>query len=66
VADDARNKILAWLHDVLEDTGATHDDLLAAGVAPELVEAIDALTRRADETENDYLARVCHSTLAVT
>jgi (p)ppGpp synthase/HD superfamily hydrolase len=59
-------KIVAWLHDVLEDTGATRDDLIAAGFHPHLVEAVDALTRRPDETEHDYLTRVSSSRLAVT
>jgi hypothetical protein len=56
---------VAWLHDVLEDTGATRDDLLAAGFPPDLVAAVDALTRRPGEAEHDYLARVCGCTLTI-
>jgi hypothetical protein len=59
-------KIVALLHDVLEDTEATRDDLHAAGFGAAIVEAVDALTRRPDETEHDYLTRVCSSPLAVT
>lgn len=59
-------KVVAWLHDVLEDTSATRDDLLAAGFPPDLVAAVEALTRQPGEAEDDYLARVCGSSLAVS
>ncbi|MFC0681758.1 hypothetical protein ACFFGH_28335 [Lysobacter korlensis] len=35
----------AWLHDVLEDTSLSRKDLLAAGIAPEIVEVVRLLTR---------------------
>lgn len=47
----------AVLHDVVEDTDATLDDLRAAGFKPEDVDAVDALTRRDGETYRDYVAR---------
>ncbi|MEL6450024.1 MAG: HD domain-containing protein [Pseudomonadota bacterium] len=37
----------AWLHDVLEDTDVTPDDLRARGYAPEVIETVTALTRPA-------------------
>ncbi|WP_234053643.1 MULTISPECIES: HD domain-containing protein [unclassified Xanthobacter] len=37
----------AWLHDALEDTGATAESLLAAGVSPAAVEMVCAVTRPA-------------------
>jgi hypothetical protein len=49
---------VAWLHDVLEDTSLTAQDLLAAGVAPWVVWAVQALTRGQDELYEEYLYRV--------
>lgn len=61
--DDAR--AVGWLHDVVEDTSMTLDDLLAAGLKPEVVDAVDAMTHRDGE---DYLAvyipRIASSGLA--
>jgi hypothetical protein len=36
---------VAWLHDVLEDTAVTAQELLEAGVLPEIVELVQLLTR---------------------
>ncbi|EET59198.1 HD domain protein [Marvinbryantia formatexigens DSM 14469] len=44
-------KIVALLHDVLEDSSVTAEDLLNEGFPPELVEAIRVLTH----TKNDSL-----------
>src|SRR6187402_2103897 len=44
VGDDEA-KAVAWLHDVLEDTKVSADDLLAAGVSETVVEAVRALTK---------------------
>ena len=38
-------KAVAWLHDVLEDTKVSADDLLAAGVSETVVEAVRVLTK---------------------
>jgi hypothetical protein len=38
-------KVVAWLHDVLEDTETSEADLVAAGATPEQLEAIRLLTR---------------------
>lgn len=43
----------AWLHDSLEDTGATEVSLVAAGVSPETVRIVRAVTR---PHGSDYLA----------
>jgi (p)ppGpp synthase/HD superfamily hydrolase len=54
--DDA--KAVAWLHDVLEDTPVTAEDLWAAGISEEVLLAVQALTRRDDETYRNYILRV--------
>jgi (p)ppGpp synthase/HD superfamily hydrolase len=35
----------AWLHDVIEDCDVTREDLLKAGISPEVVDAVVLLTR---------------------
>jgi (p)ppGpp synthase/HD superfamily hydrolase len=49
---------VAFLHDVVEDTAATLDDLRALNFPERVVEAVDALTRREGETPDDYYVRV--------
>ncbi|HEY6738733.1 MAG TPA: winged helix-turn-helix transcriptional regulator [Actinopolymorphaceae bacterium] len=51
-------QIAALLHDTVEDTDCTLDDLRDAGVPDAVVVLVDALTRRPGESDDDYLARV--------
>jgi (p)ppGpp synthase/HD superfamily hydrolase len=48
----------AWLHDVLEDSSTTAEDLLAAGIPPAVVRAVEALTHAPHEPRTAYLTRV--------
>ncbi|MGW9630204.1 hypothetical protein ACWGST_05835 [Agromyces sp. NPDC055520] len=48
----------AWLHDVLEDTSVTAQNLLEAGVQPEVVEIVQLLTRTPDVADDAYYARI--------
>ena len=50
--------IVAWLHDVVEDTGYTLGDLLDMGFDYYIVQAVDAITRREDEDYREYILRV--------
>lgn len=52
---------VAYLHDVLEDTEVSAQDLLDLGVAPNIVDDVRALTRNGDEQYMDYIARVCRA-----
>lgn len=54
---------VAWLHDVVEDTPITLQDL-AKHFPPTIVTAVDALTHRAHETRENYYQRVATNTLA--
>lgn len=54
-----------WLHDVLEDTKVTAQKLLEEGVPADTVAAVDALTKRADETAEGYAGRIRSTPLAV-
>ena len=40
---------IAWLHDVVEDTDCTLNDLLDLWFPSEIVEAVDAITQRPGE-----------------
>ncbi|MEF3405521.1 hypothetical protein [Agromyces sp. CCNWLW203] len=48
----------AWLHDVLEDTSVTAQNLLEAGVQREVVEVVQLLTRTPDVADDEYYARI--------
>lgn len=48
----------AVLHDVIEDTSITLDDLANKGMSERIVETVDALTRRPKEEYIVYLARL--------
>lgn len=56
--------IAAALHDVLEDTDLTSEDLYSAGCPREAVAAIDALTRREGEDYLDFVARAAADPIA--
>lgn len=54
---------VAWLHDVVEDTGCTLEEIeqqFGAGVAA----AVDAVTRRAGELPEEYYHRVASNEVA--
>lgn len=55
----------AWLHDVVEDTTVTLDQL-AEQFPPNIVDAVDALTKRADESRAQYYERVRTNPIALT
>jgi (p)ppGpp synthase/HD superfamily hydrolase len=58
--------IVAVLHDVIEDTDWSLDNLRAEGFSEEVVTAVDALTRREDETYDEFVARAAANPLSRT
>jgi len=60
-----RGKIAAVLHDVVEDTDVTLDDLRAAGIGEDVVAAVDCLTWRSGEALEDYFCRIVPNDIAV-
>lgn len=46
-----------WLHDIVEDTDKTLDDLRAEGVPEPVVSAVDSVTRRAGEPYEQMIER---------
>ena len=62
---DEKQRIVAVLHDVIDDTDLTIQDLSDQGLDYELVKIILTLTRRKDETYDEYLNRICFDEFAI-
>lgn len=60
---DDRLTIIAWLHDILEDT-LCKEDTLRNLFDNDIVDAVVALTRNSDESKSDYITRVKKNELA--
>lgn len=58
------SKIVAILHDILEDTDMTKNDLLNLGFCENIVEAIDVLTKTKQEVYMDYIKKVNQNPIA--
>ena len=56
--------MVAVLHDVVEDTPHTLSDLQQAGYPEQVLEALDCLTRRQNETYEEFIERVKANPLA--
>ena len=54
---DETARIVAMLHDVLEDTAVTVADLREAGYSDEILNALDALTRKSSESYEEFIDR---------
>ncbi len=57
-------RMAAVLHDVVEDTPHTLDDLRRRGCPEAVVEAVDCLTRRDGETYDEFLRRLLPNPVA--
>ncbi|MFO7731267.1 MAG: HD domain-containing protein [Spirochaetia bacterium] len=55
----------AVLHDVLEDSPMTLDDLRSKGFSEQVVSLVDALSRRAAETYEQYIQRLAKTPAAI-
>jgi (p)ppGpp synthase/HD superfamily hydrolase len=54
----------AYLHDIIEDTDITFDDLRTAGICEKVVEAVLYITKTDGESYKDYIAGVKSKELA--
>lgn len=52
-------RMVAVLHDVVEDCDVSFDDLRAAGYPGQVVEALTYLTKGKEETYEDFIGRIC-------
>lgn len=59
------DQIVAVLHDTIEDTPLTLQDLTEAGFPAEIVLAVDALTKREGEGYEGFIERIALNSLAV-
>jgi guanosine-3',5'-bis(diphosphate) 3'-pyrophosphohydrolase len=57
-------RIAAVLHDIVEDTALTFDDLLAEGFPAEVVDAVRALTKFDGETREQAARRIVRNPIA--
>lgn len=63
--ETVEEKIIAVLHDAVEDSDLTLEDLKVAGFSNTIILAIDAITKREGEQLNDYLKRVMDNEIAL-
>lgn len=56
-------QVIGWLHDIMEDTPITLQDIEAA-FGLETAAAVDAISRRGGESWSDYIDRVAANPLA--
>ena len=61
---DPAARIVAMLHDVVEDTDITLDDLRRGGYPAEVVEAVDLVTRREGESYEAFIERLAPHPIA--
>ena len=57
-------KTVAYLHDVIEDTELTLEDLYECGFSKEVIEAVDIITKKRGEDYQSYLNSVKKNKLA--
>lgn len=56
--------VVALLHDVIEDTDMTIDDLKNLGIPQECLDAIDLLSRKEDDVYIEYIQSLRHNKMA--
>lgn len=57
-------RIVAVLHDAIEDSTFTLEDLEDQGFSSEVIEAVDAITKRDNESYIDYVHRCAQNPIA--
>lgn len=63
--DSTPEQIVAVLHDVVEDSSVTLEHLRELGFQPEIIDAIDILSRREDESYDEFVERILASPIAI-
>ncbi|MGI4789869.1 MAG: GTP pyrophosphokinase [Janthinobacterium lividum] len=64
-AEGYADKIVAVLHDTLEDTSLTAECLVDEGFSAEIIKAIEAVTKREGEDYEAFIERIALNALAV-
>jgi (p)ppGpp synthase/HD superfamily hydrolase len=55
--EEEADRVVAVLHDVIEDTGLTLEDLRRKGYGEDILAALDGVTRREGESYEDFVER---------
>lgn len=63
-SENEDEQIVALLHDIVEDSLVTLEDLRKEGFSEHIIEAIDCITHREGESYDDYLERVITNPIA--
>ena len=63
--EDEEEKIVGILHDAVEDSDLTLEDLVTAGFSDRVIAAVDAITKREGEEIDNYLNRVMNNPIAL-
>lgn len=58
VTGDVAAECAAWLHDVLEDTNVTEDEMRARGIPEEAISCVKLLTKNEQTEYEPYLAAI--------
>ena len=61
---DPAERMVAVLHDLLEDTGVSPATLREAGYGEDLIASLETLTRRPDESYEDFIERIAGNPIA--
>jgi (p)ppGpp synthase/HD superfamily hydrolase len=61
---DETHQIVAVLHDVLEDSEVTAEDLRRSGYSEDVITAVESLTRGANETYDEFIERAAENSIA--
>lgn len=64
MVETEEGKIVALLHDVVEDSDITIEDLISRGFAPEIIDAVRLLTKEKNQEYMDYIESIKSNTLA--
>ena len=56
--DNEIERICAVLHDVIEDSDVTFDNLRREGFSEEIIEVLNCITKRAGESYDDFINRI--------
>lgn len=59
-------RIVALLHDVVEDSPVTLEDLAGEGFPPEIIAGVDGMTRRQGESYEEFISRAAQSPLSAS
>ena len=62
--EDSQAKVVALLHDVLEDSDMTENDLKNAGFDKQIIEAVVCLTKTPSTDYMEYIRRIKKNSLA--